>query len=142
MESDEVSGLFRAVMQVHDRLILVDDDRIESPVVIEVSDGQPAAEVQLSERPARSIRYVGQTSARICGHELQAHHPGNLRPGVEDMRLDFGIERRDVAVQCDYLPPDLIRVAALLGLGIELSQYPARSGAPIDGPGATARADS
>ena len=48
-------------------------------------------------------------------------------PGVEGAYIDFGVERRDVAVQCDHLPPDLIRAAGLLGLGIELSQYPARS---------------
>jgi hypothetical protein len=45
-------------------------------------------------------------------------------PGVTSVTLDFGIERRDVAVQCDYLPPDLMRLASSLGIGIELSQYP------------------
>jgi hypothetical protein len=49
-------------------------------------------------------------------------------PGVEGAYLDFGVERRDAAVQCDFLPPDLIRAAGLLGLGIELSQYPAGTG--------------
>jgi hypothetical protein len=45
-------------------------------------------------------------------------------PGIEDVTLDFGVERRDVAVQCDFLPPELVRLAGSLGLGIELSQYP------------------
>ncbi len=45
-------------------------------------------------------------------------------PGVEGVTLDFGIERRDVAVQCDLLPAELIRIAGSLGLSIELSQYP------------------
>ena len=45
-------------------------------------------------------------------------------PGVEEVTLDFGVERRDVAVQCDFLPPELVRLAGSLGLGIELSQYP------------------
>lgn len=45
-------------------------------------------------------------------------------PGVEGVTLDFGVERRDVVVQCDVLPPKLVQVAGLLGLGIELSQYP------------------
>ena len=48
-------------------------------------------------------------------------------PGVETVALDFGIERRDVAVQCDRLPEELIRLAGTLGLGIELSHYPAAS---------------
>jgi len=46
-------------------------------------------------------------------------------PGVEGVTLDFGIARRDAVVQCDYLPPELVRLAGSLGLGIELSQYPA-----------------
>lgn len=45
-------------------------------------------------------------------------------PGVEGVTLDFGIERRDVAVQCDRLPAELVRLAGVLGLAIELSQYP------------------
>ncbi len=45
--------------------------------------------------------------------------------GVETVSLDFGVARRDVVVQCDYLPPELVRLAGSLGLGIELSQYPA-----------------
>lgn len=46
-------------------------------------------------------------------------------PGVEGAVLDFGIWRRDVAAQYDYFPPELIRLAGELGLGIELSQYTA-----------------
>ena len=45
-------------------------------------------------------------------------------PGVEYVTLDFGIEWCDVAVQGDYLPPDLVRLASSLGLGIEISHYP------------------
>jgi hypothetical protein len=44
-------------------------------------------------------------------------------PGVEGVELDFGIDRRDVAVQCDLLSADLIRAAGSLGLSIMLSQY-------------------
>ena len=39
-------------------------------------------------------------------------------PGIESVTLDFGIERRDAAVQCDVLPAELIAVAGLLGLEI------------------------
>ena len=53
-------------------------------------------------------------------------------PGVEDITLDFGAEWRDVVVQCDHLPPELVRQAGLLGLGIELSHYPI-SGEEPDG---------
>jgi hypothetical protein len=45
-------------------------------------------------------------------------------PGIEGGCLDFGIYYRDVPVQCDYFPPELVLLAGRLGLGIELSQYP------------------
>ena len=45
--------------------------------------------------------------------------------GISDKRLDFGYVRRDVAVQYDYLPPELLSEAGALGIGIELSLYPA-----------------
>ena len=45
-------------------------------------------------------------------------------PGVTDLRLDFGYERRDVAVQTDYLPPELLVLVGSLGIGIVLTLYP------------------
>jgi hypothetical protein len=45
-------------------------------------------------------------------------------PGVERVRLDFGIERRDVAVQRDSFPPDLLRLIGQLGLHLVVSLYP------------------
>jgi|TARA_R110002111_G_scaffold48505_1_gene86101 hypothetical protein len=40
-------------------------------------------------------------------------------------RIDFGITTRmnDVAVQCDYLEPELLKLAGNLNFGIEISQY-------------------
>lgn len=43
---------------------------------------------------------------------------------VEDARLDFGYFHRPVVAQFDYLPPDFLRIAADLGIGLELSLYP------------------
>ena|SRR3984885_8770423 len=48
--------------------------------------------------------------------------------GVKDMRLDFPNALRigtKVAAQFDYFPPELILLAGELGLGIQLSLYPA-----------------
>lgn len=59
-------------------------------------------------------------------------------PGVEGVTLDFGVERRDVAVQCVTLPPALVRVAGSLGLAIEVSQYPAPDVEPGDESGPVA----
>ncbi len=46
---------------------------------------------------------------------------------IDNIRLDFPIENRmvkmDLASQCDYLPPELIKLAGNIGLGIEMSQY-------------------
>jgi hypothetical protein len=48
--------------------------------------------------------------------------------GIDGADLDFGIHRRDVPVQCDNFPSDLIKLAGNLGLGLELSQYPSDEG--------------
>jgi hypothetical protein len=45
-------------------------------------------------------------------------------PGIENITLDFGIARREAAVQCDHLPTALVQLAASLGLAIEISHYP------------------
>ena len=45
--------------------------------------------------------------------------------GIGDKRLDFGYVRRDVAVQYDYLPPELLSESGALGIGTGLSLYPA-----------------
>lgn len=46
-----------------------------------------------------------------------------ILPGLDSGNLDFGIYRRDVAVQCDVFPSELVKLAGRFGLGIELSQY-------------------
>ena len=45
-------------------------------------------------------------------------------PGVERATLDFAVEAKDVAIDSKYLPPELMRRAGDLGIGIELSIYP------------------
>ncbi len=44
-------------------------------------------------------------------------------PGIEGRTLDFPIWERDAAVQFDYFPPQLLRLAGELEIGIELSRY-------------------
>ena len=59
---------------------------------------------------------------------LQGYHSEMTRlstfPGVTGLLLHFGYERREVAVQTDYLPPELMVLVGSLGIGIELSLYP------------------
>jgi hypothetical protein len=45
-------------------------------------------------------------------------------PNLEEARLDFGIYKGHATVHCDYLPPELVRAAGAIGLGIEISHYP------------------
>ena len=45
-------------------------------------------------------------------------------PGVSDVWLDFGYLRRDVAVQADWLPSDLLRLIGALGFDVCLTLYP------------------
>lgn len=49
-------------------------------------------------------------------------------PGVDDIRLDFPIDlridRHNIMAQFEYFPPELVSLAGLLGLGLEMSIYP------------------
>jgi hypothetical protein len=84
---------------------------------------------------------VGVSDAQWCDLPQQVsdacafldRHVGELRAlavleTVEDMRLDFPIELRigknNVLAQFDYFPPQLVRAAGDLGIGIEVSIYP------------------
>jgi hypothetical protein len=44
-------------------------------------------------------------------------------PGVDGGSLDFKVDVEEYAMQCDYLPPELLRLAGSLNLGIEVSHY-------------------
>jgi hypothetical protein len=63
---------------------------------------------------------------------LHRHYDDLARLGsdssVESMYIDFGyyqrIDEETAWVQCDYLPPQLLRLVGELGIGIELSLYP------------------
>jgi len=69
-------------------------------------------------------RQVEESVAFLRDHEAEIRRLCEF-PGVEQVTLDFGIERRDVPVQCDHLSAALVRVAGTLGLEIEVSHYPA-----------------
>ena len=42
-----------------------------------------------------------------------------------DFRIDLRLDRKNVMAQFDYFPPELVSRAGALGLGLELSVYPA-----------------
>ena len=45
-------------------------------------------------------------------------------PGVEGVEVDFGIRRRDVYVQSDTFPAELVEIAGTLRIAVTLTQYP------------------
>lgn len=44
--------------------------------------------------------------------------------GVDEIALDFGIERRNTFIHSDYLPASFIKISGEARIGIELSHYP------------------
>jgi hypothetical protein len=59
---------------------------------------------------------------------LRTHSEELLRlkvfPGCESIEIDFPLEDRDVAVQTDILPPDLLSLLGSLGMTLAISRYP------------------
>lgn len=59
---------------------------------------------------------------------LQTYHGELLRlkdfPGNEGAALDFPVEDRDVAVQCDSFPPELLVLLGNLRIMLAISRYP------------------
>ena len=80
-----------------------------------------AADGLLADEAANALSFL--TEHRSALASLRYH------PAVEDVRIDFGhysrIDDGRVVVQCDYLSPELLRLAGELGVGFELSLYPA-----------------
>ena len=60
----------------------------------------------------------------FLGANADAVRTAVLFPGVGYATLDFAVESKDVAIDSSYFPPDLLRRAGELGVGIELSVYP------------------
>lgn len=63
----------------------------------------------------------------VTSFTRQAKMLARLRncPGVEEVWVEFGIRwRHDVAIQSDYLPPQFVRAAGTLLVGVTLSHHP------------------
>ena len=72
-ERDEVARPFRLIVQVNEWFVLIEHDGIETPVVIQVANGQTSTQVQRPERLAGPARNVGQAAPRAPGQELEGH---------------------------------------------------------------------
>jgi hypothetical protein len=85
----------------------------ESTIHGDVSDADFA---DLAKQVADAIRFLEANA--------EAVRAAVRFPGVGRATLDFAIASKDVAIDSSYLPPDLLRIAGELGVGIELSTYP------------------
>jgi hypothetical protein len=66
---------------------------------------------------------VGEATAFLRANAEQIRRLVKF-PGIEGVTLDFGIARRDVFMQYDHFPAELVQLAGSLDLAIEPSQYP------------------
>ena len=80
---------------------------------MDVSDADFA---DLPKQIADAIRFL-QTNAETIRAAVRF-------VGVERATLDFAVESKDVMIDSNYLPPQLLQIAGELGVGIELSMYP------------------
>jgi len=81
--------------------------------------------IQVSKGFGRLREHTSTVTDFLQEHELELTRLSRCH-GVTDMRFDFGYDRcPEAAVQCDYLPPELLARSGSLGVGIELSLYPA-----------------
>jgi hypothetical protein len=93
--------------------------------------------IQISEGFGRLREHTDAARDFLREHELELARLSRCH-GVAEMCLDFGYDRcPEAAVQCDYLPPELLALAGSLGIGIELSLYPASGEAEVRETGGT-----
>jgi hypothetical protein len=83
-----------------------------SGITISVSDASGDDFVEQIKDAIRFLRVNENELARLRDH-----------PGLEAMSLDFGVNRKGGFLQSSFFPPDLVSLAASLGVGIELSIY-------------------
>ena len=79
--------------------------------------------VIVSEAPGNDFpRQVRDAVAFLRAHEEELNRLIRY-PGLEDVRLDFGVDRSEALVASDYLPPELLRLAGSLSIGVGISSY-------------------
>jgi hypothetical protein len=79
--------------------------------------------VDVSEAEGDLSAEIPDAIAFLQRHEAELARLATI-PEITDCRLDFGYYRRDVFMQSEYLPAELLRLAGAHGIAIELSLYP------------------
>ncbi len=83
-------------------------------------------EFHILTHKAREVSLQTQITETIAFFRTHAEDLARIMsfPGVTGAELDIGIVGRDVIVQNEYLPPELLMLIGKLGIGINLSMYP------------------
>jgi hypothetical protein len=135
------------MLRIHGATLDVDALLSHIPIVPEmsyrrgepVSKARPEGEQNDESGAAFLVSAAGFDDFEAQKHAALVYLVGNAPtlteivawPGMMHAYLDFGIYRRDVSIQCDTFPADLLKAAGDLGIDIELSQY-AEEQKPLD----------
>ena len=85
--------------------------------------------IEVSSADLNQLNQQIQDAVRFLEKNMNEVRSLAQSPGLDiEPELDFAIEKRDVYVQADYLPPKILVLAGSLGLGIRLSVYPVDEG--------------
>src|SRR5205085_11985284 len=106
------TGAGRVVVQVDQRLVLRQDQRIDPPVVVEVAGGQAPAQVQGSEGGAGLRRDVGQRAVGAPQQELRRHGEGEVGAAVGDVAVGGQDVEPAVVVDVEQRDPEAEEGAA------------------------------
>jgi hypothetical protein len=99
-------------------IFLKGERRSESSVWDECGITVPTSEAEMDDFPRQvedSIKFLRSNREELL--RLRAFQ------GVEDLRIDFGVNRRKVSAQYQFFPSELVILVAQLGMGLELSIY-------------------
>lgn len=68
------------------------------------------------------LTQVEEAIAFLDAHEDELRRLGRF-DGVEELELDFAVEWRDLAMQTDWFPPDLLWRAGALDIALRVTHY-------------------
>ncbi len=119
----DVDGLLRRISIPPNRIWRKDEPRSRTNPTGKSFASSGASFVASDADMSEFDRQVEQATAFLEKHCAQISAASRF-VGVEEASIDFGVTLRDVAIHSDYLPVELLAVAAKCGLGLEISHYP------------------
>jgi hypothetical protein len=86
--------------------------------------------VVVAQNAISDFEVLVEDALGFLGHHRQAIRTLRRRKGVESVTLDFRLQRSPEPMPVRVFPEGLVRLAGELGLGLELSLYPAPDPTP------------